>query len=159
VDPAAKTKLLRAVPTGLYVIGLKAGDELHGFTASWLTQVSLNPPCVMLGVRAGTRSYEMIRAGRVFTVNFIRREHKSTIEHFFKPVSQNGGRLGNFSFRIEKTGAPVLDEAIGFLECEVRTVADGFGDHAAVIGEVVNAAVREDVPPIVMADTPWHYGG
>ena len=34
-----------------------------------------------------------------------------------------------------------------------------FGDHEAVIGEVVNAKLIETVDPIIMSDTPWHYGG
>ncbi len=160
MDPDAKKKLLRRIPCGLYVVGLRAGDERHGFTASWFSQVSMKPPCVMVGVRSDSRSFEMMKEGKVFSVNFIRKQNKATLEHFFKPsTSRDGDRLGSFPCETGSTGAPILKEAVGFLECEVRKIVDGFGDHAVVVAEVVNARLFEDVEPLVMADTPWHYGG
>lgn len=159
MDLKAKKKLLRKIPCGLYVVGVRAGDNLHAFTASWATQASMKPPCVLIGVRTGSRSFDMIKKGRVFTVNYIAKRNKATLEHFFKPVDGNGGRLGTYPFYTARTGAPILDEAIGFLECEVRKILEGFGDHAAVVAEVVEAALKQDVEPLIMSDTPWHYGG
>ena len=159
MDEAAKQKLLRWIPCGLYVVGVKSGADLHAFTGSWLTQISMKPPLVLVGVRNDSRSLQMIKEGKVLTVNYIRKENKKTLEHFFKPVSVDGNRLGGYPFKAGKTGAPLLDEAVGYLECEVRHVQDGFGDHAAVIAEVVDAVMKEDVSPLIMSDTPWHYGG
>jgi len=46
------------------------------------------------------------------------------------------------------------------LECEVKHIADGFGDHTAVIAEVIHAEVKDpDAKVMVLSDTPWHYGG
>ncbi len=160
MDPEAKKKLLRRIPTGLYVIGLASGEDRHGFTASWLSQASMKPPCVMVGVRADSQSFRMMKEGKTFSVNFIRKENKAVLEHFFKAsTSRDGDRIGAYPTTTAKTGAPVLKEAIGFLECEVRSVVEGFGDHAVVIAEVVNAELKEDVEPLIMSDTPWHYGG
>lgn len=159
MDAAAKRKLLRHIPCGLYVVGVKSGGELHGFTGSWVSQISMDPPCIVIGVRADSKSFEMIKSGKVLTVNYIRKENKATLEHFFKPPALSGNRLGTFPFTTGKTGAPILEEAVGFLECEVRKVVDGFGDHAAVIAEVIEAFVKDDVAPLIMSDTPWHYGG
>ena len=159
MDLLAKKKLLRQIPSGLFVVGVKSGQKLHAFTASWVTQISMKPPVIVMGVRKDSRALNRIRRGRVLSVNYIRKGNKDTVAHFFKPVVHEGNKLGRYHFHIDQTGAPILDEAIGYLECRVRKITGGFGDHAAVIAEVVNAKVKEDMPPLVLSDTPWHYGG
>ena len=159
MDLHAKKTLLLKIPNGLYVIGVRWKDHYHAFTGSWLTQISMKPPMIVVGVRSDAESLEFMKHEKIFSVNYIRKSHKTTIEHFFKPVSDESDRLGSYPFHTDKTGAPILNEAIGYLECKVRKVIGGFGDHEAVIGEVVNAKLIEEVDPIIMSDTPWHYGG
>ena len=159
MDLHAKKTLLRKIPSGLYVIGVKWKDHYHAFTGSWLTQISMKPPVVMLGVRSETQSLEFMKQEKVFTINYVRKSHSKTIEHFFKPVSHASDRLGSYPFHTDKTGAPILNEAIGYLECKIVKIVSGLGDHEAVFGEVVNAKIVEEVEPIIMSDTPWNYGG
>ena len=158
MDEEAKRKILRQIPYGLYVIGVKDGDSCHAFTGSWLSQCSMKPPRVMLGVRHGTHSLEMLKEGKVFAVNWLSKNHKKVLEQFFKATPASGNRFGELSYKFFKTGAPVLDEALSFLECEVVHIYDA-GDHSIVVGEVVNAQLRNSEAPLVMGDTPWHYGG
>jgi len=159
MNEEAKKKLLRHIPSGLYVIGVKAGDDLHGFTGSWLSQVSMKPPMVMLGVREASHSLEMMRKGKVMTVNYFGKKDQDLVAKFFKHAPAEGGRLAGVGFHTEKTGAPILEKALGYLECHIRDIVEGFGDHALVLAEVVEATLREDAPPLIMSDTPWHYGG
>ena len=60
-----------------------------------------------------------------------------------KPATVVGEKLNTVQHRFGKTGAPILDEAIAYLECEVREIANHLGDHAVVIGEVVEAGARD----------------
>jgi len=160
MDLEAKKKLLRRVPSGLYVISIFEGGEHHAFTGSFLSQMSFTPPGIMIAVRKGSKSCEMISKSRAFVVNYFSKDGRATLEHFFKAAtSHEGNRLGPFSFRTGKTGAAILDESIGHIECEVRSMAAEFGDHVVVVAEVIDAALREDVDPLIMSDTPWHYGG
>jgi len=158
MNEEAKKRILRLIPYGLYVIGVKDGEGHHAFTGSWFSQCSMKPPRVMLGVRHGTQSLDMIRRGKVFSVNWLAKEDKKVLEQFFKPAPSSGDRFGDLTYKLFKTGTPVLDKALSFIECEVAHIHEA-GDHSIVIGEVVNAEVRSDTPPLVMGDTPWHYGG
>ena len=158
VNEEAKKKILRLIPYGLYVIGLKDGDSHHAFTGSWLSQCSMKPPRVMLGVRSGTHSLELIQKGKMFSVNFLPKSEKKTLEQFFKPTPADGNRFGDVTYGLKKTGTPILDSAVGYLECEVKHIFDA-GDHFIVIGEVIEAEVLKEDLPLVMGDTPWHYGG
>lgn len=158
MDEQAKHNILRNIPYGLYVIGVKGQGTTHGFTGSFFSQCSMKPPRVMLGVRHDTHSLELIKESRVFTVNFVSKADRKILEQFFKPAPPTGNRFGDVSFSLKKTGAPVLDSAIAYLECEVKDIFEG-GDHCIVVGEVVDAEIRKEEPPLIMSDTPWHYGG
>jgi len=118
----------------------------------------MKPPRVMLGVRHGTHSLELLKQGKVFSVNWLSKEDKKVLEQFFKPTPSDGNRFGDLTYQLKKTGTPILDKAVAFLECEVVHVHEA-GDHSIVIGEVVNAEILRDDAPLVMGDTPWHYGG
>jgi flavin reductase (DIM6/NTAB) family NADH-FMN oxidoreductase RutF len=57
------------------------------------------------------------------------------------------------------TGAPIFEDAIGWMECEVRE-AVACGTHTLFIGELVAAGVNDDeARPASMSDTRMKYGG
>ena len=159
MDLQAKKITLRKIPHGVYVVGVKQDSQLNAFTGTWLTQVSFTPPLVALGVKKDSHSLDMIKQSRVFSVNLLGKDQKSVAEHFVKPASVVGEKLREVRYRTGKTGAPILEDAIAFVECEVREIANEHGDHALVIGEVVEAGVARDEPALTLTDTGWHYGG
>ncbi len=159
MDLQAKRIALRKIPHGVYVVGVKQDAQLNAFTATWLTQVSFTPPLVALGIKKDSHSFEMIKGGKVFSVNLLGKHQKPLAEHFVKPARVVGEKLKDIRHRPGKTGAPVLEEAIAYFECEVREIANEQGDHAVVIGEVVEAGVQRDELALTLVDTGWHYGG
>ena len=159
MDLQAKKIALRKIPHGVYIVGVAHDGHLNAFTATWLTQVSFTPPLVALGIKKGSHSFEMIKLGRVFSVNVLGKNQKAVAEHFVKPAAVVGEKLKEIRHRAGKTGAPVLEDAVAFFECEVREIANELGDHAVVIGEVVEAGVHRDEPALTLTDTGWHYGG
>ena len=158
MNEEAKKNILRKIPYGLYVIGVKNSAGCHAFTGSWFSQCSLKPPCVMLGVRHGTHSLDSIKEGRVFSVNFLGKEDQKVLEQFFKATPPTGNRFGELTFTAKKTGTPILDKSVAYLECRVQAIHEA-GDHSVVIAEVIEAEILKNHPPLVMSDTPWHYGG
>ena len=159
MDLQAKKTALRKIPHGVYIVGVKQGAQFNAFTATWLTQVSFTPPLVALGVKNDSHSLEMIKQSRVFVVNLLGKDQKSVAEHFVKPSTVIGEKLQTVRHRPGKTGAPILEDALAYFECEVREIANAQGDHALVIGEVVEAGVHKDEPALTLMDTGWHYGG
>ncbi len=57
------------------------------------------------------------------------------------------------------TGAPIFEDAIAYMDCEVRKAID-MGTHTLFVGEVVDAGIREDsIRAAAMSDTRMKYGG
>ena len=158
-----RRRLLWTFPSGLYVIGSRDGERRNGMTANWVSQVSFDPKLVGVSVDKHAFTHELITAGKVFTVCTIDRENREIVRKFTKPVEvdTNGMTLNGFAFHDGPvTGAPVLDHAAAFVECEVRQPVDA-GDHTLFVGEVVNAAFQkaEDTDVLRMEDTRMNYGG
>lgn len=159
MDLQAKKTALRKIPHGVYVIGVRQGELLNAFTATWLTQVSFTPPLVAIGIRKDAHALAMIRQERVFSVNLLSKQQKSLAEHFVKHSAALGEKLKDVKHRLGQTGTPILEDCIAYVECELREIANEQGDHALVIGEVVAAGVHRDEPALTLTDTGWHYGG
>lgn len=165
-DPEDYDKLRRRVlwsmPSGLYVVGSRDGVKRNFMTLNWATQVAFDPKLVAISVEHPAVTYHLIMAGRVFSVNLIAREDRAIVRKFVKPVEYDpeAGTLNGFAFHEGVTGAPILDQAVAYLDCRVHEVVTT-GGHSIFIGEVVAAAFqrREDTEVLRMEDTRMNYGG
>ena len=158
LDVDAKKTLLRKIPHGLFVCGVRNGDEVNGFTASWVTQGSFEPPLVVMGVRADSSSHAIIEATSRFSLNVLRADQKDLAAVFFKPQKALGGRFDAAPFSEGELGLPLLDDAIGGVECEL-VGAVKHGDHTIFVGEVKTARLIAVGDSLTMASTGWAYGG
>lgn len=158
MEQEAKKKILRKIPYGLYILGLRDGEQFHGMVGSWLSQCSFEPPLLMLGIKKGSYSHTMMEHNPFISVNFPAKDQKKLVERFFRPYEVKDNKFGEIPFRLGKNGVPVLDDAPGYLECKIRQIVPG-GDHDIVIAEVVESELRSDTEMLTMKDTGWHYGG
>jgi flavin reductase (DIM6/NTAB) family NADH-FMN oxidoreductase RutF len=149
---------LRQIPYGLYILGVGNHGDVNAMAASWVTQCSFDPPLLMVAVRKGSRTYDLIQEGGKFTLNLIDKKHRDIIQVLEKPFHMVGDKIRQVSHSEDDTGAPVLEQAFAYIECEVRDIYEP-GDHAIVIGEVIHAELREQGDPIMCSDLKWHYGG
>jgi flavin reductase (DIM6/NTAB) family NADH-FMN oxidoreductase RutF len=158
-----RRRVLWSMPSGLYVLGSRAGDRRNAMTLNWATQVSSDPKLLAVSVEKGAFTHELVAEGGAFSLNIVDREDRAIVRKFTKPVEVDAGArtLNGFPFSDgAATGAPVLDQAVAWVECRVRQQVD-VGDHTLFVGEVVDAGFSkpEDTPVLRMADTRMSYGG
>lgn len=166
-DPEEYDRLRRrvmwAMPYGLYVVGSRDGERRNAMTANFVSQVSSDPKLIGVGVEKDAFTHELIDAAGAFTVNLVDREDRAIVRKFTKPVEVDAGAstLNGFPFHdAPVTGAPVLDQAVAFMDCRVTQRVD-CGSHTFFIGEVVDAGFQKDeeTPVLRMEDTRMNYGG
>ncbi len=159
MDPELINKVTWKIPNALALIGSADGEEWNGMTASWVTQVSMEPVLIGVGVDNKALTHRLITNGGSFTVNLWPAEDTRVFVKFSKPASQEDGTLNGRPARAGKTGAPIFDEALAWMDCEVRQAID-FGTHTFFVGEVVDAGVNEDEQrAAAVSDTRMKYGG
>lgn len=159
MDPKVRKRVLRMIPHGLQIVTVRDGRRFHGYTSSWMTQASFEPPLLVLGVRRDSLSRSMIEKERVLCIHFLDSKQRALAKRFFRPADRDEDKFEGLAYRIgEHTGCPILEDALAFAECRVVHVYDG-GDHSVVVVEVVDVGVQREGVPLLMSDTPWHYGG
>ncbi len=158
LDLEAKKTLLRKIPHGLFICGVSEAEEVNGFTASWVTQGSFEPPLVVMAVKSDGSSHGMIQRTGKFSLNILRADQKDLAAVFFKPQKALGGRFEMAPFREGKLGLPILEDCIGAIECLVIGEVC-HGDHTVFVGEVKEAYLHKDGDSLNLAATGWSYGG
>lgn len=159
LDEQAKKTLLRKIPHGLYICGVKDGEEVNGFTASWVMQASFKPPLVVNCVRQDSRSHAMVKASGVFALSFLEAGQKELAQQFFKPQRRIGDKFEDVPFYLgTETGCPIITESLGYVECRVVGSVEQ-GDHTVFVGEVIGAGIHREGEPLLLESTGWQYGG
>ena len=163
----AKKAVLRMIPYGIYVL---TADDARGnvaaATVNWVTQSAFAPPLVVVGVKADSGTYKTVKAAQSFALNMLGKEQKNLAFTFFRPADVSDGKISGQSFRKGETGAPILVDVPGAIECRVTSIVEQ-GDHHIVVGEVVEAhlnkplAGRPDAAILEMKDLGDNvfYGG
>ncbi|HJR43102.1 MAG TPA: flavin reductase family protein [Gemmatimonadaceae bacterium] len=159
MDLDAKKKVLRSIVYGLYALGVRRGDEDHAMTVNWLTQVSFEPPMLAVAVESESHSLELLRAARAFAISILPTGSRQLAGRLGKSSATTPRKLEGVAHRPgPTTGAPILDEATGWLEC--RIVAEQpAGDHVVVIGEVVEAGTVREADTLTLKETGFRYAG
>jgi len=165
-DPEEYDKLRRRVlwtmPSGLYVVGSRAGERRNAMTLNLATQVSFDPKLLAISVVKDAFTHTLIAEGGAFSLCIVDREDRAIVRKFTKPVEVDleARTLNGFPFHDGATGAPVLDQAVAWLDCTVSQAVD-VGDHTLFIGQIVDAGFQkpEDTPVLRMEDTRMNYGG
>lgn len=147
------------IPNALALVGSRAGDEWNAMTTSWITQLSMDPVLVGIGVDNAAVTRRLISEGGSFSINLWSADDTRVFVKFSKPAAFEDMALNGRAVSEGVTGAPVFAEAIAYLDCKVRHVHD-LGTHTLFIGEVVDAGVRNDEARVAsMSDTRMKYGG
>jgi len=154
-------KVLWRIPNVLCLIGASAGEEWNGMTASWVTQVAMEPVLVAAAVDRAALTHHLIEEGRRFSVNLWSRDDTRPFVSFSKPARREGATLNGRPVRLGVTGAPIFEEAIAFIDCRLWKVVD-CGTHTLFLGEVVDCGFQGDGEDRLVArieDTRMKYGG
>lgn len=142
----AKKTVLRMIPYGIYVLTADDGQgNVAAATVNWVTQTAFAPPLLVVGVKADSGTYAAIKAGRHFALNMLGKDQKALAFTFFRPADVAEGKISGQTYRRGETGAPVLIDALGAVECRVMAIVEQ-GDHHIVVGEVVQAILERPLP-------------
>jgi flavin reductase ActVB len=110
-----------------------------GVTISSLTPVSFEPPMMLVALQQSSRMLGILANGVGFGLSILAADQQDIAQQFARRLRPVGAdRFAGVGYRVGAlTGAPLLRDAIGWLECRTVDIADT-GDHALVIGEVLD---------------------
>ena len=160
MDQAAKKTILRHFPYGLYVVTVAHGGEEHGMTANWITQAAFDPPMVVVAVENTSKTIGMIRDAHHFAINVLQQGQRDLAGKLGRTSEQAPQKLKGIKTKpAPVSGAPVLTDCLGWLECRVVATLPS-GDHTLALGEIVAAGVEKaDAQPLTLQEAGFKYSG
>ncbi len=133
ISPEVFRDTLRYFSAGVTIISVKTGDRLHGLTATGFVTISQTPPLIAIVIDHRGRAYEMLEQPEtVFSVSILRNEHEALANRF---ATSKEDRYLEGKWTTAVTGAPVLEDALAWLDCTVSNRIP-MGTNSVYIGEV-----------------------
>ena len=146
---------LRHFPAGVTVVTIQSPnrEKPHGLTVSAFTSVSPEPPLILVAIDHRSFGHEIMEdVGATFAVNILANDQSEMSNRFAWVKDEDRFAVGDWDTAV--TGAPVLKDAIAWLDCTIYSRFKA-GTHTIYIGRVQASQVnRPDENPLIY----WNRG-
>ena len=136
IDQREFRRVLGNFATGVTIITAAHEGTLTGFTANAIASISLDPPLVMVSIGTQNATLGIINASQTFCINILHAEQEALARCFATNGPSKYEHFCDAPSHHEVTGAPVLDDALGWIDCRLYG-SHPAGDHIILLGEVV----------------------
>lgn len=134
--------------TGVSIVAGLEDDRPVGFTCQSFVSLSLDPPYVAIAPARTSTSWPRIARAGSFCVNVLGAHQLDLCRSF--AVSGGDKFAGVAWHRGPRTGSPVVEGSIAWVECAVELVHDA-GDHELIVGRVLDLGT-DGGAPLVFVD-------
>jgi flavin reductase (DIM6/NTAB) family NADH-FMN oxidoreductase RutF len=139
---------LGRIPSGLFILSVLHDQTETGLLVSWVQQCSFAPPQISLAVRRGREIIGWLVEGATFTLNILDASQTDMVGHFGRGFALGEPAFVGLDIDRPDGGAPVLNEALAYLVCQVVTRYPA-GDHDLLIAQVFRGRVLGEGQPMV----------
>jgi flavin reductase (DIM6/NTAB) family NADH-FMN oxidoreductase RutF len=147
---------LGKIPSGIFVLTARHEGAETGMLASWVQQCAFEPPHITVALKHGRLLSEWLTTGATFVVNLLDEDQTDMIGHFGRGFNAGEPAFDGLAL-MESATAPVLAEALAYLDCQVVS-RHSAGDHEVYVCQVLNGAVINEGRPMVhIRKSGFHY--
>jgi flavin reductase (DIM6/NTAB) family NADH-FMN oxidoreductase RutF len=153
-------KALGRIPSGLFILTAKLGGSSTGMLASWIQQVSFEPPMVTVAVRKGRFVAGWLEQNPYFCLNQLGQGQKDLLKHFGAGFDPDAQAFSGQSLKHTETHQSiVLESAMSFMECHMIQAFTTSGDHDLIVAQVISGGIlnEELEPSIHLRKSGLHY--
>jgi flavin reductase (DIM6/NTAB) family NADH-FMN oxidoreductase RutF len=159
MDTATKKTVLRLFTYGLYAITAKHGDEVSLMTANWIVQSSFDPPLLALAAETDSHTRQLIEASRAFAVNVYETGQRELAGQLGRTFAKHPEKQNDIAWKPGPvTGSPLLEAALGWVECKVVGSLPS-GDHVLYVADVVEVGLNREGTPLTLKESGFKYAG
>lgn len=148
--------ILGKITNGIYILTSFYKEEINGMIASWVCQVSYEPPLMMVAVHPNRYSHQLIMQSGCFALHILSKKQKELIESFEGP--DPAAKFASIQWHRGETGCPILEHCVGYMECEVKS-NENPGNHTLFIGKIKTARLLSNDNPLSTLDFSGTYLG
>ncbi|EST34314.1 flavin reductase family protein [Streptomyces roseochromogenus] len=155
VSPDTFKALMSEFPSGVSVVTTTDEDgRPWGMTCSALCSLSIEPPTLMVCLRADSPTLAaVLRSGR-FVANLLHGDGQD-VARLFGSGSSRGERFKSVTWTAGPAGPHLSADTHAIADCRVTRTVDG-GTHLIVLGEVFDVTRRDGKPPLLYGRRRFH---
>ena len=147
--------LFSSISNGVYIVTVEDKGQINGVTTPWVSQLSYDPPMVMVAISPLRKCHEMITNSGQFALNVLASGQVDVAARFALTTAREMDKFEGVVPQRTPAGNPLLSGVFAYIDCElVKTVA--VGDHSLFVGEVIGAEVLDSTLSPLIFD-PSHY--
>ena len=149
--------LFRSLSNGVYIVTVEDQGQFNGVTTPWVTQLSYDPPMVMVAISPLRKCHEMITNSGQFAVNVLASGQVDVASRFGLTTGREMDKFEGVVPERTPAGSPLLSNVVAYIDCELlKTVA--VGDHSLFVGEVMGAEVLDlTVSPLTFEPSDYFW--
>ena len=136
-------KALGRISGGMYIVTAKKGEVTGATLASWVVQASFKPYGFTMSVAKDRAIESMMQVGDRLVLNILEEgNYQNLMKHFLKRFAPGADRFAGVKTQASGNGAPILIDAIAYLECQVASYME-CNDHWIVYCTVQDGSVSK----------------
>jgi flavin reductase (DIM6/NTAB) family NADH-FMN oxidoreductase RutF len=142
-----------ALASGVSVVTFDVGHHVHGFTATSVTPVSMNPPLALFCVARSNTSHAHLDRGTLVGISLLA-EDQMDISNRFAAKVQVGGYV-DVEVKRGPCGTPLLSGSVVELEGEITNLLAA-GDHTICICAIASSCLLVERRPLLYYSRGYH---
>jgi flavin reductase (DIM6/NTAB) family NADH-FMN oxidoreductase RutF len=133
----------------LWLVTAQAGARRGGLIATFVNEASIVPdlPRMLVGLARQHHTWELVEASGAFALHLLSTDQVDLVYRFGMCSGREVDKLAGLRSHTGATGSPLLEEALGWLDCRVEARLDT-GDRTVYLAEVVQSRVSRLAPPL-----------
>lgn len=129
-----------------------------GFTATAVCSVSDEPPTLLVCMNRNSFANPHFKTNGVLCVNVLSADHEQLSGNFANRNLNSEQRFADSSWKVLKTGAPALDEAVVAFDCRISDMQE-VGTHTVFFCQIEAAHFSGNDAGLVYFNRAYHHLG
>jgi flavin reductase (DIM6/NTAB) family NADH-FMN oxidoreductase RutF len=149
MDATAATTLFAWLDPELWLVTAAADGRRGGLIATFVNEASIvaDLPRMLVGLARQHHTWELVEASGAFALHLLSAEQLELVWRFGLTSGRGVDKLAGLPCHTGVTGSPLLEDAIGWLDCRVEARLET-GDRTVYLAEVVQSRVTRFAPPL-----------
>ena len=140
---------IEQIPSGLFVLTSAYNGSRSAALVEWVQQCATNPPLIVAAVATGLAVVPLIRDSHRFALCQIGEEDRFLARKFGDSPPHGEDPFVTVPTTKSPGGAPIVQRAISWIECEVVRHIDLESDHGLYVGRVRAGGILNDGTPAI----------
>ena len=152
VEPPPSLRVaMRQLAGGVSLVTVGEGEARRGFTATSVTSLTLEPPCILVCVNRKVSALPTIQERRRFGVSVLAEDHRHLAVRFSGATGVTGAtRFAEGRWIDVGSGVPLLADGLAAVACDLEETIERHS-HLILIGAVTNVHVGSTGAPLLYA--------